>query len=159
MSDYSFTDDVIDVRDLIERYEELEDELSSIADIEDEIESLDPKEDKEEIRTAKENLEAKQKGLTSEQEGFDQLQEILDELKGNGGDEQWRGDWYPITLINSDYFTEYAKELVEDCGYIRRGDGEKELPWWISIDWGDTANNIKIDYTTIDIEDETYYYR
>lgn len=156
MTEYSFTDDVLDVRDLIERYEELEDELSAIADIEDEIESLDPKDDKEEIRTAKENLEAKQKELTNEQEEFDQLQKILEELKGNGGDEQWRGDWYPITLINSDYFTEYTKELIEDCGYIRR---ESELPWWISIDWEKTADNVKIDYTTIDIDDETFYYR
>lgn len=155
MSDYSFTDDMLDVRGLIERYEELEDELSAITDIEDEIESLDPDEDVEEIRIAKENLEAKQKELEDEQEEFEHLQEILDELKGNGGDEQWRGDWYPITLINSDYFTEYTKELVEDCGYIGRG----ELPWWISINWEETADNVKIDYAPIDIDDETFYYR
>lgn len=154
MSDYSFNDDVIDVRDLIERYEELEDELSAITDIEDEIESLDPKDDKEEIRTARENLEAKQKELTSEQEEFDQLQKILDELKGNGGDEQWRGDWYPVTLINSDYFTDYTEEMVKECYEFPR-----EIPWWIKIDWEETAENVKVDYTTIDIEDETYYYR
>ena len=154
MSDYSFTDDVIDVRDLIERYEELEDELSAITDIEDEIESLDPEEDKEEIRIAKENLEAKQKELEDEQEEFEQLQEILDELKGNGGDEKWRGDWYPITLINSDYFTEYTEELLKDCGYI-----PKDLPSWIVIDWEETADNVKVDYQSIDIGEEEYYYR
>lgn len=158
MSDYSFTDDMLDVRDLIERYEELEDELSSITDIEDEIESLDPEEDKEEIRTAKENLEAKKNELEDEQEEFDQLKEILDELCGNGGDEQWRGDWYPLILINSDYFTDYTKELVEDCGYIK-SEREGGLPWWIKIDWEETADNVKIDYTSIDIGDETYYYR
>ena len=125
MLDYSFTDDMLDVRDLIERYEELEDELSAITDIEDEIESLDPDEDKEELRITKENLEEKQKELEDEQEEFDQLQKILDELKGNGGDEQWRGDWYPITLINSDYFTDYTKELLEDCEYI-----PKDFPCW-----------------------------
>ena len=154
MSDYSFTDDMLDVRDLIERYEELEDELSAITDIEDEIESLDPDEDIEEIRTAKENLEAKQKELEDEQEEFEQLEKILDELKGNGGDEQWRGDWYPITLINSDYFTDYTEELLVDCGYI-----PKDLPSWIKIDWEETADNVKVDYTTIDIDDETFYYR
>lgn len=154
MTEFSFTDDILDVRDLIERYEELEDELSAITDIEDEIESLDPKEDKEEIRTAKENLEEKKKELEDEQEEFNQLQDILDELKGNGGDEQWRGDWYPITLINSDYFTEYTQELVEDCGYI-----SKDFPSWIEVDWEETADNVKIDYTTIEIGDEEYYYR
>ena len=154
MSDYSFTDDVIDVRDLIERYEELEDELSAITDIEDEIESLDPKDDKEEIRTAKENLEAKQKELEDEQEEFEQLGKILDELKGSGGDEKWRGYWYTITLINSDYFTEYTEELLKDCGYI-----PKDLPSWIELDLEKTADNVKVDYTTIDIDDETFYYR
>lgn len=154
MSDYSFTDNMLDVRDLIERYEELEDELSAITDIEDEIESLDPEEDKEEIRIAKENLEAKQKELEDEQEEFEKLGKILDELKGNGGDEQWRGDWYPITLINSDYFTEYTEELLKDCGFI-----PQELPWWIKIDWEETADNVKVDYTTIDIDYETFYYR
>ena len=40
MSEFSFTDDMLDVRDLIERYEELEDELSVITDIEDEIATI-----------------------------------------------------------------------------------------------------------------------
>ena len=154
MTEFSLTDDMLDVRDLIERYEELENELSAITDIEDEIESLDPKEDKEEIRTAKENLEAKKKELEDEREEFKQLEEILEELRGNGGDEQWRGDWYPITLINSDYFTDYTQELLEDCGYI-----PKDFPSWIEVDWEKTADNVKIDYTTIDIGDEEYYYR
>lgn len=158
MSEYSFTDDMLDVRDLIERYEELENDLSTITDLEDEIESLDPDEDKEEIRIAKEELESKKKELEDEQEEFEQLQEILDELKGNGGDEKWRGDWYPVTLINSDYFTEYTKELIVDIGYIQR-DRDGGLPWWIEIDWEKTADNCKMDYTSINIGNEEYYYR
>lgn len=154
MSEFSFTEDMLDVRDLIERYEELEDEISFITDIEDEIESLDPEEDKEEIRIAKENLEAKKKELEDEQEEFEQLDRILDELRGNGGDEKWRGYWYPLTLINSEYFVDYTKELLEDCGYI-----PKDFPSWIEIDWKSTADNVLMDYTSIDIGDETYYYR
>lgn len=153
-NNFSFTEDFLDVRNLIERYEELEDELSSITDIEDEIESLDPDEDVEEIRIAKENLEEKQKELEDEQEEFEQLGKILDELKGNGGDEKWRGDWYPITLINSDYFTEYTEDLVKDIyGF------PKDFPSWIEIDWEETGENLKVDYATIEIGDETYYYR
>ena len=140
MTEFSLTDDMLDVRDLIERYEELENELSAITDIEDEIESLDPKEDKEEIRTAKENLEAKKKELEDEREEFKQLEEILEELRGNGGDEQWRGDWYPITLINSDYFTDYTEEMVKECYEFPR-----EIPWWIKIDWEETAENVKVE--------------
>ena len=52
-TDFSNRSDVIDIRDVFERIEELEDELSPIEEKEDEIESLDPEEDKEEIRIAK----------------------------------------------------------------------------------------------------------
>lgn len=154
MSEFEFTEDIIDVRDLISRFEELENELSPITDLEDEIESLDPEKDKEEIRTAKEELEKKHNELEEEEEEFEQLKSILEELCGNGGDEQWRGDWYPITLINSDYFTEYTEELLKDCGYI-----PNDLPSWIEIDWEKTADNVKVDYQSIDIGDEEYYYR
>lgn len=143
MSEYSFTDDMLDVRDLIERYEELESEKESM--LEDVPESEYGNQENPEW-VAWEN--------SDEFEELKQLEEILAELKGNGGDEQWQGDWYPITLINSDYFTEYTEELLEDCGYI-----PKDLPWWIAIDMDKTADNVKMDYNAIDIGDETYYYR
>lgn len=34
-----------------------------------------------------------------EQAELTTLTDILDDMKGYGGDEQWRGDWYPVTLI------------------------------------------------------------
>lgn len=145
MSDYSFTDDVIDVRDLIERYEELESERDSF---------FDDRDFQDSERGNKENPIWEEWENSDEAKELNHLQDILDELKGNGEDEQWQGDWYPITLINSNYFTEYTKELLEDCGYI-----PKEFPWWIALDWEKTADNVKIDYTTIDIDDETFYYR
>ena len=149
MSDYSFTDDILDVRDLIERFEELESERDNF---------LEEKELDEQEKTNSNNPAVIKWEESEDGKEYLQLFNLLGELCGNGGDKKWRGDWYPITLINSDYFTEYTKELVEDWGYVRRGDGEKELPWWISIDWDDTAENVKVDYSTIDIEDETYYY-
>lgn len=79
---------------------------------------------------------------------------ILVELRGEGGDEQWRGDWYPGTLIHDRYFADYARELVEDCDDIPR-----DLPHYIEVDWDATARNIRIDYTCIDIDGNTYWYR
>jgi hypothetical protein len=152
--DYSFTDDTLDVRDLIERYEDLEAERDSFFDDRDFPDSE---------RGNKENPIWEEWEKSDEAAELNRLQDILEELKGNGGDEQWGGDWYPITLINSDYFTDYTKELVEDCGYINRPKGksrdEDALPWWIEIDWEKTADNCKVDYTSIDIEEETFYYR
>lgn len=112
--------DIIDVRDIIARYEELESESD---------------------------------GLPNAEERY-QLTLILADLKGNGGDEQWRGDWYPVTLIRDSYFAEYARELLEDCGDVPRN-----MPSYLVIDWEATADNIKTDYTCTDIAGVTYWYR
>lgn len=118
------TADTIDVRDIIARVEELNPEYSDIKLTDDEAEELAG------------------------------LQAILDELKGNGGDEQWRGDWYPITLIDATYFTLYVRELVFDCG-----DLPKDLPHWVEIDWDATARNVRTDYAQVEISGRTYWYR
>lgn len=116
-------EDIIDVRDIIERVEELEGESElDITTIECEAE-----------------LAA--------------LQSILDELKGMGGDEQWRGDWYPLQLIRESHFTDYAQELVCDCYDL------KSLPAFVHIDWKATAREIMVDYSEIEIDGVTYFYR
>lgn len=82
------------------------------------------------------------------------LHVILYNLSGNGGDEQWRGDWYPLELVRDSYFQEYAQELCENIG-----DVPKNLPSYIQIDWEATARNIRTDYTATDINGVTYWYR
>ena len=39
---------------------------------------------------------------------------------------------------------EFAEQLVSDCGYI-----ERELPYWIEVDWEKTWDNLSYDYTEI----------
>lgn len=125
------TADIIDVRDIIARVEELE-------SLKDDHEA-DPDgghwsdEDAQELRT---------------------LIDIMDDLKGYGGDEQWRGDWYPLTLIRESYFVDYVQELLEDCGEIPRN-----LPHYIHIDWEVTAREVKVDYSEVTIDGVTYFYR
>jgi hypothetical protein len=116
--------DIIDVRDIIERVEELE-----------------------ELQEQGEYLETPDCEMTS-------LRAILADLAGNGGDEHWRGDWYPLTLIRDSHFILYCQELLEDCGDI-----PKNLPHYIAIDWVDTALNIRIDYTSTDINGIDYWFR
>ena len=121
------TADVIDVRDIIARIEELEGliEGEGCADTANEY-------DRE----------------------HGELLDILDELKGYGGDEQWRGDWYPVTLVADHHFTDYAREMLEDCGTIPR-----DLPDWVEIDWQATARNVRTDYAPADVDGRTYWYR
>jgi len=123
---FELTDETIDVRDIIERFEELETEIENAEEEKDD----------------------------SSVEELKVLTEILEELKGNGGDEKWRGDWYPITLIADRFFTEYCQELLEDCGTIPR-----DLPSFIKIDWKGTASNMQDDYSSIEINDEDFWYR
>lgn len=115
---------IIDIRDIIARVEELDPEYSEIKLTDDEVKELA------------------------------ELQAILDDLKGNGGDEQWRGDWYPVTLIRDSHFTDYAREMLEDCGTIPR-----DMPWFVEVDWEATARNVRMDYAATDIDGGTYWYR
>ena len=143
------TSDIIDVRDIIERFEELETTRENL---------------REEFDNMPENAGVDfdrwvcdmTGGAWSreEQDECAQLTAILDELAGSGGDEKWRGDWYPITLIRESYFTEYAREILEDCGTIPR-----DLPSWVHIDWEATAEEVKVDYSYISIGKMDYFYR
>ena len=121
------TDDIIDVRDIIERYEELEDVVT--------------------------NRDATNVNTDDLEEALI-LGKLLDDIKGCGGDEHWRGDWYPITLISNDYFVEYATDLVKDIG-----DMPRNIPSYIEIDWQATANNVQQDYSCVDVGENTYWYR
>ena len=114
-------DDIIDVRDIIARIEEIED--------------CEPRED------------------TLEQERA-ALQSLMDEMKGYGGDERWRGNWYPLTLIRDSYFVEAMKELCADIG-----DVPKDMPSYIAIDWEATADNLCADYSSVEFDGVTYWYR
>ncbi len=117
-------EDIIDVRDLIERVEVLDPEYSDI--------KLDEAE-AQELQT---------------------LTAILEDLKGYGGDEQWRGDWYPVTLIRESHFVDYVQEMLEDCGEI-----PANLPHYIHIDWEATARDVMVDYSTVTIDGVDYLYR
>ena len=82
------------------------------------------------------------------------LLSFLEEVKGRGEDEQWRGDWYPVTFLHEDHFVEAMEELVKDIG-----DMPKEIPSYIVIDWGATAENLRADYSSVDIDGEEFWYR
>lgn len=84
-----------------------------------------------------------------------ELSALLKDLAGNGGDEQWEGDWYPVTLIRDSYFREYAQELAEDIGAINHDAG------WPArcIDWDQAARELRMDYTSCEFGGVTYWYR
>lgn len=101
-----------------------------------------------------ETLETECDGLESECGELQALLSIMDELKGQGGDEKWRGDWYPSALIHEEYFVNAMRELMEDIGEVPRN-----FPHYIVINWEETADNLRVDYSSIEIDGHTYWFR
>lgn len=127
MRDIDNTSDTIDVRDIIARVEDLE-------DTRDNTQGEFAETDAEELAT---------------------LTAFLADLAGNGGDEEWRGDWYPVTLVRDSYFKEYAQELAEDIGAI-----PDNAQWPCRcIDWDKAAWELRMDYTSAEYGGVTYWYR
>lgn len=132
----SNTQDIIDSREIIERIEELQELIEEYDEELKEIEDEDG-----EVYEEDEDL-------------FDEREElrILLEVQEQG---ECSPDWnYGEILIHKNYFVEYVKEMLHDIGEFPR-----DIPWYIEIDWDSTAQNIKMDYTTIDFDGEPYYIR
>ena len=116
--------------------------MEDVLDIRDVIERFEELEEQEE----RDELEEYELG---------QLAALLEECKGNGGDEQWRGDWYPITLIRDSYFETYAQELADDIGAIN-----SDATWPNNcIDWERAARELQMDYTSVDYDGVDYWVR
>lgn len=126
---FDMNQDFFDSRDLIERIEELEAlEEAALAD-------------------------------DATQDDVDAWDRVLDDelaiLREFADDASNASDWtYGETFIHEDYFTEYTKDMLADCGYI-----PADLPDWIKIDWEETAANVKVDYTEYTLDGNTYYAR
>jgi len=81
-------------------------------------------------------------------EELNALIELKDELDCAG----WE---YGIQMINKTYFQEYAEEFAYDIDAVH-----EESTWPNNhIDWEAAANELAIDYSSVDYNGETYYYR
>lgn len=159
MSMISNMDETIDSRDIIERIEELRDDKEALeeaineahCDLNDYMDedASDPKvieELTQKITDAERALV-----LWVDSPDWEELN-ILEELAKEC---QWASDWeHGETLIRDTYFVDYVKDMLEDCGTIPKG-----LPWYVAINWEETAENVQQDYTEVDYDGATYYIR
>ena len=81
--------------------------------------------------------------------------EYQNTLRINEEGESLCSDWGDgVQLVPEDEFAEFVQELVSAIG-----DMPKEIPTYIVIDWEATAANIKVDYSEIVIDNDTYLVR
>lgn len=182
-------EDIIDSRDIIKRFEELDAErdtnLETLAEHKEritELEALKEKDDfqgnenagpDDEIWTEKLADElVRLKGATwtavidplapdgteyAESPDWDEDTVIeWAKLKAINDEGEGYGDWrHGETLIRDSYFEKYAQELAEDIGVIK-----PDLNWpYDCIDWEKAADQLKQDYSSIEIEGDTYWMR
>lgn len=128
---FEMNQEFFDSRDLFERLEELEELEGVINEGEASPEEIVEWEESEDV--------------------YRKLKEFADYAEMNC--EDWP---HGETFIHEDYFTQYSKELVSDCGYL-----PDNLPDWIAsnIDWEGVADVLKADYTEYELDGNTYYAR
>ena len=157
---FSITDigqDIIDSREVQELYDDLVSEQEDLeqgikdarADLKLAREEYDPEEgddDVDEALTALDEAEQELEHFNVEYSGI--MREIEDAM-------EQISDWqYGETLIHERHFEEYVEEMLKDCGELPR-----DIPWYIIIDWEQTAKNVKMDYSEIDLNGHTYLAR
>ena len=136
---------MIDTRDLAEKREELQTDLvnsfndyfdTELEDFGDLTSYIDNSED-----------EDVQKWKEDNSDDFDHIEEI-DELE-NGISDFSFGE----TLIPNDDFTEYCKDMVEDCLY--------NVPDFIkdNINWDGVASDLEVDYSSVTYQGESFLVR
>ena len=126
--------DLYDLENL-EYYEgkqnDIDNKLEEIAEKENEIRACDAKYDKHSEELA-------------------ELEALKEEIKSNSDE----GFEYGIQLIHDDYIDDYLHEMLIDCGYL-----PKDLPSWIEIDWQATYNNMKQDYSELELNGNIFFVR
>jgi antirestriction protein len=147
-NDLDLTADIIDIRDIIAAIEEIEEDTAGIRS----GSVLNP----EQFLKAYREFHSPSLGYSdSILEKLAMLTNVLSDLRGMGGDEQWRGEWYPVTLIRDSYFQTYAQELAEDIGAIKA-----DSTWpHTCIDWEHAARELRYDYSAVEINGATYWTR
>lgn len=131
--------DQIDLREITDRVEELRNDRAAY--VEENENALDP-------------IGAWNELNPEDYEELADLEKLLDETRGNGGDHQWDGDWYPGSLIAEDYFETAMDDMIDDC----YGDQyTKNLPSFmkLTIDY----DALRMDYTEVEFDGVTYLYR
>ena len=138
--------------------ESLNDELSELESDLYDIENKEDYADKQNDIDAKlEEIADKENDIQECEDEYNRYYEELEELellKSEIENNSCEGFEYGIQLIHVNDIDEYLHVLLIDCGYL-----PNDLPSWIEIDWDATYDNMKQDYSELEINGNTFYVR
>lgn len=155
----------LDISDLNSRLEELLALQSAVEDAETEVDEAQAKldecteEDSDERKELENDLADAESALeeaelnfgASERTELGNLESLRDEI-GSKGD-LISEDHGPF--VRSDSFEDYARELAEETGAI-----DPRAGWPLTcIDWDKAADELKMDYSAVEWDGDTYYFR
>lgn len=136
-------DDVIDSRDVIERIEELGEELA------EKLNAVTKTDDWNSENLSEGNYQFMVNSLPESDK--DDIGEYWMLVKLANEAEQYSEDWeYGESLVRYSYFEDYMDEMIEDCYELR-----KDMPYWMSIKLDYEA--MKQYYISIDFDGVEYY--
>lgn len=136
---------VVDTRDIEERIEELTADKELLEETLEDLENDDDDVAESDIADATQELEDWDNG-----EDGQELKNLL-ALRADVNSPEWE---YGLSLIHENYFTEYCEEMLKDCGEI-----PQDIPSYLVIDWEATAENLMVDYSSVEYDGDTFYYR
>lgn len=164
--------DTIDSRDVVERIEELERELSAIECPECEGRGIlaGPEEDetgepvecvacdgegkRDYSQIAPSDLDIDAEPYASNADEFEELailRELVAQIDDTAGDKASDG----VCLVRDSYFQQHAQQEAEDCCDIKAADR-----WpFTCIDWEQAARELQMDYSVIDYDNVIYWVR
>lgn len=140
-------DNIIDSRDVIEAFENLNDEAESLFQaLTDSYEDWETEHDYDKLEAVKDAVVALQDW--SDYDDWKELKALIEEAEDCG-------DWnHGATLILDSYFEQYARDLADDIGATREQGWPNDY-----IDWEAAANALKMDYTSVNFGDNEYWIR
>ena len=87
------------------------------------------------------------------EDDLDRIAEIEELIEEVGEDNFDMG----VAFIRENYWVQYCEDMAYDCGYLDRSPDYNPLHNY--IDWQGWADAVAMDYSQIDFDGDTYYWR
>lgn len=143
----------LDTRDLEDRRQELEDELKTLKSAVTEAEEAFAAADEDDRDDAEIELNQASFDLTDWEDNNQDELDALNTLRDEFDHRSWRDG---VTLIPDDDFEDYARDLAEDL----YGNDIRKASWpFDCIDWEKAADELRMDYSSVEYDGVTYLYR